>query len=127
MGLSDASNSVITPGVKDNGDEEDRKLDNKGATQYKASVARANYLCQDRSDIQFAVKELCRTMSEPTHGNWTALKRLGRCLIGRTRMVNTFQYQSQLKDLTIWTDTDFAGCRRTRKSTSGGVALLGDH
>jgi len=29
--------------------------------------------------------------------------------------------------MTIWTDTDFAGCVRTRKSTSGGVAMFGNH
>ena len=28
--------------------------------------------------------------------------------------------------MTIWTDTDFAGCKRTRKSTSGGVAMFGN-
>ena len=58
--LSDASNSLSTPGVKENCEEEEKKLGNKEATQYRAIVARANYLCQDRSDIQFAVKELCR-------------------------------------------------------------------
>ena len=78
LGLQSNSKSVATPGAKDNGDEEERKLDNKEANQYRAVVARANYLCQDRSDIQVAVKELCRTMSEPTQGNWAALKRLGR-------------------------------------------------
>ena len=29
--------------------------------------------------------------------------------------------------MTIWTDTNFAGCGRTRKSTRGGVAMLGSH
>ena len=103
------------------------KLGNKEATQYRAIVARANYLCQDRSDIQFAVNELCRAMSEPTQGDWAALKRLGRYLIGKTRVTITFNYQSELRRVAIWTDTDFAGCRRTRKSTSGGVAMLGSH
>ena len=127
LGLNESSNSVVTPGVKDNGDEDERKLDNKEASQYRAIVARANYLCQDRSDIQFAVKELCRTMSEPKQANWTALKRLGRYLIGKTRMTIRFGYQSGVKELAIWTDTDFAGCKRTRKSTSGGMAMFGNH
>ena len=102
-------------------------LDNREASQYRAIVARANYLCQDRSDIQFAVKELCRAMSNPTRGHWMALKRLGRYLVGKSRMTITFGYQSPVSELTIWTDTDFAGCKRTRKSTSGGVAMLGNH
>ena len=29
--------------------------------------------------------------------------------------------------LTIWTDIDYAGCKRTRKSTSGGVVMWGSH
>ena len=28
-------------------------------------------------------------------------------------------------DIDVWTDTNYAGCRETRKSTSGGVILLG--
>jgi len=90
-------------------------------------VARANYLCQDRSDIQFAVKELCRTMADPTMSSGNALKRLGRYLLDKTRVVIKFGYQNNVKELTIWTDTDFAGCVKTRKSTSGGVAMLGNH
>ena len=66
-------------------------------------------------------------MSKPTRGHWVALKRLGRYLVGKSRMTITFGYQSQVGELTIWTDTDFAGCKRTRKSTSGGVAMLGNH
>ena len=29
--------------------------------------------------------------------------------------------------LDVWTDTDYAGCRETRKSTSGGLIMLGTH
>ena len=53
--------------------------------------------------------------------------RLGRYLVGKTRMTIRFNYQSKVERLTIWTDTDFAGCKRTRKSTSGGVAMFGNH
>jgi hypothetical protein len=106
---------------------DERKLGGKEASQYRAIVARANYLCQDRSDIQFAVKELCRAMSEPSQANWVALKRLGRYLVDKTRMTILFGYQEAVKELTIWTDTDFAGCVKTRKSTSGGVAMFGRH
>ncbi len=27
----------------------------------------------------------------------------------------------------VWSDTDFAGCRNTRRSTSGGVVTCGPH
>ena len=29
--------------------------------------------------------------------------------------------------LTVWTDTDFAGCSKTRNSTSGGLVMHGTH
>ena len=66
-------------------------------------------------------------MAEPTHDNWLALKRLGRYLVGRNRVAVRFGYQDEVKEMTIWTDTDFAGCAKTRKSTSGGVAMFGNH
>jgi hypothetical protein len=79
LGLNEKSNSVVTPGMRDSGEGNDKRLDSREASQHRASVARANYLCQDRSDIQFAVKELCRTMSEPTVGNWAAIVNLQAC------------------------------------------------
>jgi hypothetical protein len=114
LGLSEESNSVVTPGIKSNGGGDDKKLDSKEASQYRAMVARANYLSQDRSDIQFSVKELCRAMLEPTVGNWMALKRLGRYLVGRSRMTISFEYQDKVSQMAVWTDTDFAGCVRTK-------------
>ena len=66
-------------------------------------------------------------MSEPMVSNWAALKRLGRYLVDRTRMTIMFGYQDNVSAMTIWTDTDFAGCAKTRKSTSGGVAMFGSH
>ena len=42
-------------------------------------------------------------------------------------MTIAFGYQGIVSQMTIWTDTDFAGCVKTRKSTSGGVAMLGNH
>ena len=84
-----------------------------------------NYLAQDRSDIGYATKELCRKMSRPTEKDWIALKRIGRYLKGRTRVVTTMGYDGEGGGIVVWTDTDYAGCQRTRKSTSGGVVTIG--
>ena len=64
-------------------------------------------------------------MAKPRDEDWHALKRLGRYLIGRSRYVSVFKRQSRPSHLTVWVDTDWAGCRMTRKSTSGGVAEAG--
>ena len=77
--------------------------------------------------MQFQVKELCRSMSDPTEGDWLMLKRLARYLIGRTRVVLKFAYQRSHGVVDAWTDTDYAGCHVSRKSTSGGVIMLGSH
>ena len=43
------------------------------------------------------------------------------------RVEYRFKYQKITTDLMIWTDSDHAGCKRTRKSTSGGVIMFGSH
>ena len=54
------------------------ELDPVRATKYRAAVARGNYMSQDRSDVQYAIKELSRGMSKPIEEDWEKLKRLGR-------------------------------------------------
>ena len=107
--------------------QESPELQPREATMYRAVIARANYLSQDRSDIRYAVKELSRSMSKPTERDWERLKRLGRYLAGQPRLVSRYEEQDHTKYIDVWVDTDFAGCRKTRKSTSGGMAMMGGH
>ena len=88
---------------------------------------RAAYLSLDRPDIAFAVKELARGMSEPTVGDLKALRRLGRFLVREPTLIQFFAWQSVPSVLTAECDSDFAGCRQSRKSTSGFIAMLGKH
>ena len=106
---------------------EENELDPKDATMYRALVARGNYLAQDRSDVSFAVRELCRSMSSPTDGDWAALNRLVWYFVDKTRVKVSFPYQDAVRKLAIWVDTDYAGCRKRRKTTSGGIVMLGSH
>ena len=61
LGYEENSNGVVTPGERREAREynEEEEMPRAEATMYRALVARANYLAQDRSDIAFAVKELC--------------------------------------------------------------------
>ena len=85
-----------TPGVeettdsKGSGTEESKSppLNAEMASLYRAITARANYISQDRADVQYAVKELCRRMSDPDEANMGRLKRLGRYLRGKPRAVS---------------------------------------
>ena len=66
-------------------------------------------------------------MSKPCQSDWDALERLGRYLIGKTRLVVRYDYQPMPENLDVVVDTDFAGCPATRKSTNGGIVKLGEH
>ena len=92
---------VTTPGareetgkaiIKDTADSDDVLLDGHGATMFRALAARANYLSQDRPDIQFAVKEVARRMSAPRAVDQQLLKRLGRYLAGSPRAQYKFHW-----------------------------------
>ena len=65
-------------------------------------------------------------MSAPTNLGQDALKRLCRYLLGRKRLVFKYPWQST-GTLECYSDTDWAGCPKTRKSTSGGCLMLGAH
>ena len=73
---------------------EEETLESDDNTLYRSCVARANFLSQDRSDVQYATKELSRKMSNPNHQDMIRLKRLGRYLKGRPRSVIKYDYQN---------------------------------
>ena len=69
---------------------EDREMQPSEATDYRGIVARCNFLSIDRPDIMFASKECSRCMARPLNKDWEALKRLGRYLLSRPRVVHLF-------------------------------------
>ena len=81
----------------------------------------------DRPECAFASKELCRQFATPTRKEFEALKRAVRFLVGMPRLVYCFDYQPHLLSLHAYVDTDFGGCHIIRRSTSGGVAMRGNH
>ena len=125
LGVGDFREAV-TPGL-DGADDEDRPEDieiiGADATRFRGVAARCNYLAFDRPDIQFATKEVCREMSKPTTGSLRRLRRLGQYLKGKPRLVWHFDMQNPCTTLDVFTDSDWAGCRKSRKSTSGGTVF----
>jgi hypothetical protein len=65
-------------------------------------------------------------MSSPTDLSLAALKRLGRYVKDHQRLVYHYPWQS-VSRVDTYSDTDWAGCLKTRKSTSGGCLMLGTH
>ena len=108
-------------------EEEDELLGVEDASRYRSWAARANYLAQDRPDLGYPAKELCRWFTAPRQSHHRALVRLVRYLEEWRWLAYKFEWQDEEHDLTCWIDTDFAGCKTTRRSTAGGMILLGRH
>ena len=108
----------------------DHKLDllsPEQATTFRALAARGFFLAQDRVDVAFATKELCREFAAPANASNVRLKRLARFLIDAKRLVYRYDWLSEAdaSGLSAFVDTDFAGFRVTRRSTNGGVLMRG--
>ena len=94
--------------------------------EYRSAVARCNYLAADRLEIAFTTKELCRAMSSPTEADAKAITRLCRFLKGLPRMVQRIPFEDRPPSvIEVYVDSDWAGCRKSRKSTSGGIIYFG--
>ena len=127
MGLDESSKGSSTTGCKVEDDEDMENLNKEESTKFRSLTARLNYMCSDRPDLQFSVKELCRDMSAPTTKSWSKLKRLSRYILSKPRLVIRFNFQDANSRLDIYSDSDWAGCRTTRKSTNGGCVMRGTH
>ena len=130
LGLTGAK-LVTTPGVKPTVQEleADDIMYDERCKVYQGGSARANYMGLDRPETQYAVKECCRWMSAPTELALKSLKRVGRFVEGQPRLVLKMMSENNEKDnqIDVYVDSDYAGCPRTRKSTSGGCVILGGH
>ena len=113
-GIIEGSKAMVTLGTKEVGDDKAKEGFEKSA--YRSISARAHYLSQERVDIQFAVKEICREMSGPRRENWPPIKRHARYLQGVPRIWIMFNFQDKPGVIDVWTDTDFAGCTKTKKA-----------
>ena len=124
----DGVKGAATPGVKPTKEQhqQDQPLPREKVSPYRAVAARANFLAADRPELQFGAKEVCRWMSAPTELGHGGLKRLGRYVLDHKRLVYAYPWQ-EAKHVDTYSDTDWAGCTKTRKSTSGGCLLLGQH
>ena len=102
-------------------------MDKEDAKVFRGLAARANFLSLDCPDLQFPVKDVSREMANPKAGSWKGMKKIARYLINRKRVVWQFKWQDQPRLAHVSGDSDWGGRVGSRKSTSGGVWMLGDH
>ena len=84
-------------------------------------------LSQDRCELQFAVKEFARRMQQPGTKNMQAFKSLVRFLRGSPRCLVVYNRQAEQPIVDVFSDSDWAGCAKTRRSTSSSFVMLGGH
>jgi len=127
---------VSTPGVDDKtmttGDDvaragaNERRLDDGDATKYRQIVGKLMWLACDRADIQYSVKELAREVAESTDLSMMKAQRVLRYLKKYPTYEQRFAPEEWPKVITVDVDANWAGCRRTRRSTSSAHIKIGN-
>jgi hypothetical protein len=80
-------------------------------------------MCNVRNDIMFSVKDLPRGLSAPTEDHLSRLKHLLRYLHGAKHVAQTLRPTLKLHphhhslDISMYVDSDWAGCTHTRTHT----------
>ena len=102
-------------------------LGEEKARVYRSTVARLNYRAVDRPDLQHAVRVCSKAAAKPIADDWLKLKRFGRYVEGSPHIGIMFAWQKAPIKLTVQSDSDWAGERKTRKSVSSGNIRFGHH
>ena len=107
------------------------ELTSPDATMYRRAVGKLMWLTPIRPDINYSVKELSRQLTNPTVEDVGRLRHLLRYLKGTLNYSllispKLIPHKDAPLELDVYVDSDWAGCRTTRKSTSGAViSVLG--
>ena len=82
----------------------------------------------DRPDLCHSVRTLASAMVAPKLSDWMRLKKVARYLLKFPYLKRVFKLQSNEEiNVTVFTDSDWAGNPKTRRSMSGAVVKLGSH
>ena len=100
--------------------EDDAQLQMEQESKLRRVITVLNYLAQDRLGVGFAVKAVAREMAHPPRAP-AKVEWLPRFLKDRPREVLHFGWQPMPGSVVVQSDSDWAGCSRTRRSTSGGA------
>ena len=119
--------AVDTPGIKHDPVDDSPLMSAAAATAHRGLCALLNSISQDRGDIGFAAKHLSQSMARPRECDQQGIKRAARYLRLYPRAFLLYAWQSQPSGVVVYTDADWGGCVKMRRSTSGGVVLYGSH
>ena len=94
---------------------------------FRSVAARINYAAQDRPDLKIAAMKICTKMSSPKVEGWAAVEKVARYLKARPAVKCVYKWQDACPVVIAYSDSDWAGDRISRTSTSGGCLLRGSH
>ncbi|CAL1401152.1 unnamed protein product [Linum trigynum] len=97
----------------------------KDGSQYRSIVGSLIYLSATRPDIAYVVQVVSQFMTEPCVDHPVAVHRILRYLHG-TLDVGILFPSSSTPTLCAYSNSDFAGCLDTRRSTSGWCVQFGE-
>nr|GEZ44448.1 retrovirus-related Pol polyprotein from transposon TNT 1-94 [Tanacetum cinerariifolium] len=95
------------------------------ATKYRSMIGALMYLTSSRPDIVHATCVCVRYQAHPIKKHLKEVKRIFCYLWGTVNMGLWYTKDSGF-ELTGFPDADYAGCKDTFKSTSGGAQFLGE-
>nr|GEU64531.1 uncharacterized mitochondrial protein AtMg00810-like [Tanacetum cinerariifolium] len=95
------------------------------AMKYRSMIGALMYLTSSRPDIVQATCLCAWYQAKPTKKHLKEVKRIFRYLWGTINMGLWYTKDSTF-ELTGFSDADYAGCKDTFKSTSGGAQFLGE-
>ena len=105
--------------------KEGGKLSDSNTKLFRAGVGVALYLGYGRTDIQFAIRELTKDMKDPNDGSMAKLHRLARYLQGTKDYGIWLERRGDITTLVVHPDTDWANCKKTRKSCACAMFSVG--
>ncbi|KAD3067056.1 hypothetical protein E3N88_34936 [Mikania micrantha] len=94
-------------------------------TLYRCMIGSLMYLTASRPDIMFATCVCARFQAAPKESHLIVVKRIFRYLQGTLSLGIWYSTGHSCK-LVAFSDSDYAGCKLSRKSTSGGCQFLGN-
>jgi hypothetical protein len=102
-------------------DDTNVELQAEEGKAFRGLAARLNYMAQDNLFLQYPAKEICKNMSKPRRHDFFKVKRVVRFLkgLGNVSLLFEWQTEAEARQVVVYFDSDWAGCRTSRRSTSG--------
>jgi hypothetical protein len=93
----------------------------------REAIGALTYLANaTRPDIAYSVNIIARHMEKPTKRLWKAVQQIIKYLTTTTSMGIHYTRKTNLS-IVGYTDSDFAGCKTDRKSTTGWIYKIGEN